>query len=927
MGIVWRGRDELLDRDVAVKEVQITAHASPADAEAIYQRTLREARTAARLSHPSVVTVFDVVEENGSPWIVMELVNARSLDRVISEDGPLPPLEAAELGASLVGALATAHAAGVLHRDVKPGNVLVTEDGKAVLTDFGIATFAEDPSHTLVGMVVGTPGFTAPERVRGDGATPASDLWSLGATLYAAVEGRGPFDRVGGSAAVIAGVATEAAPRSPSAGPLAPVIDALLSRDPGTRPNATAAARLLTEAATAARTGARPLGDGWLAAEAGTAERDAVIDSAVSPARGSAHAAEASSDERRAAFLDPPVFGELSIPEWTGPAGALEASLGSRSLDETPLPAASQYADVGFGAGHEPGAADAAIGFSDAGSEPDLWAADPAGDLRVDDPAGDPRVADPAGDPRVDGSAGDLRAAIAEADLWAADPDADLWAPDPAADLRAADPADRPVAASDDPAGSPATRTAGPVTGAKTRAAADPSTAAGPDAAAGLAGVGLTSGPAEGRDPLATSGADAAAWNGLAAAGLASGLAGAASTAGVASPQLSYGDDGNPVLWEPVKPAPGSGLGGSSPASPGAGTSSGGPSFGGSGGSGSGGSGSGGSGSGGSGSGGSGWNGGGTWFRRRGGPAKSSSGRWRLMVAAAGIAAIVIAAGIGWDIYSHTQAPEALQGTVAPSITGPGGGSVGQGASGSAGGGQHRSGTSPAAGGSAPSSASHGQSPGNGKPSSGPSGKPSSSRSYSGSASKCTSPSHTPSSTPTPTPSPSTSGSTPPVLPAGYVWHHFTANVMASTAGFKIGMPSPWRQSVAGLIAHLNQPLRNFHLMVNLALWTYVKPLAQAQYLQAKDAKNYNAYKELSLGAVNFTTVGGFKAAPAAELKFTWTKPSAGSYTELIILVTLTTKSGVQPYTLSVWAPSATFTSAGGVFHKALKTFRPMPAA
>src|ERR1700722_4269700 len=181
MGIVWRGRDELLDRDVAVKEVQITAHASPADAEGIYQRTLREARTAARLSHPSVVTVFDVVEENGSPWIVMELVDARSLDRVISEDGPLPPLEAAELGASLIGALATAHAAGVLHRDVKPSNVLVTDDGKAVLTDFGIATFTEDPSRTLVGMVVGTPGFTAPERVRGDGAAPAADVGSLGA--------------------------------------------------------------------------------------------------------------------------------------------------------------------------------------------------------------------------------------------------------------------------------------------------------------------------------------------------------------------------------------------------------------------------------------------------------------------------------------------------------------------------------------------------------------------------------------------------------------------------------------------------------------------------------------------------------------------------------------------------------------------------
>jgi hypothetical protein len=149
---------------------------------------------------------------------------------------------------------------------------------------------------------------------------------------------------------------------------------------------------------------------------------------------------------------------------------------------------------------------------------------------------------------------------------------------------------------------------------------------------------------------------------------------------------------------------------------------------------------------------------------------------------------------------------------------------------------------------------------------------------------------------------------------------------MASTAGFKIGMPSPWRQSVTIPIAHLNQPVHDFHLMVNLALWTYVKPLAQAQYLEAKDAKNYNGFKDLSLGAINFTSIGGFRAAPAAELKFTWTKPLAGSYTELVILVTLTTKSGVQPYTLTVWAPSATFTSAHSVFHKALTTFRPLPA-
>jgi hypothetical protein len=244
MGIVWRGRDELLDREVAVKEVRAAA-----ENDSIYQRTLREAKAAARLNHPGVVTVFDVVEEDGSPWIVMELVHARSLDRLIAEDGPLRPPRAAQVGEQLLSALECAHAAGVLHRDVKPGNVLVAADNTVKLTDFGIATYPGDPALTQVGMVFGTPGYTAPERVRGEAATPASDLWSLGATLYTAVEGRGPFDRLGGSAAIFAMVAHEPAPRAPSAGPLGPVIDALLQADPAQRPDVVTAARLLGDAA------------------------------------------------------------------------------------------------------------------------------------------------------------------------------------------------------------------------------------------------------------------------------------------------------------------------------------------------------------------------------------------------------------------------------------------------------------------------------------------------------------------------------------------------------------------------------------------------------------------------------------------------------------------------------------------------------
>ncbi len=244
MGIVWRGRDELLDREVAVKEIRAAA-----ENDSIYQRTLREAKAAARLNHPGVVTVFDVVEEDGSPWIVMELVHARSLDRLIAEDGPLRPPRAAQVGEQLLSALECAHAAGVLHRDVKPGNVLVAADNAVKLTDFGIATYPGDPALTQVGMVFGTPGYTAPERVRGEAATPASDLWSLGATLFTAVEGCGPFDRLGGSAAIFARVAHEPAPRAPSAGPLGPVIDALLQADPAQRPDVITDARLLGDAA------------------------------------------------------------------------------------------------------------------------------------------------------------------------------------------------------------------------------------------------------------------------------------------------------------------------------------------------------------------------------------------------------------------------------------------------------------------------------------------------------------------------------------------------------------------------------------------------------------------------------------------------------------------------------------------------------
>jgi tRNA A-37 threonylcarbamoyl transferase component Bud32 len=254
MGMVWRAHDQLLDREVAVKEVVLSAAIGEDERRNAYQRTLREARTAARLSHRGVVTVYDVAEEDGRPWIVMELVPSRSLDQVLLAEGSMTPLRAGRVGQQLLAALAAAHAAGVLHRDVKPSNVLIATDRsgagwdeRAVLTDFGIAQFEGDPRLTQTGMVMGSPGFTAPERIRGGDATPASDLWSLGATIYAAVEGRGPYEQRGGAITTMSAIINEDAPIAPSAGRLAPLIAALLRREPSARPSARAATRMFSE--------------------------------------------------------------------------------------------------------------------------------------------------------------------------------------------------------------------------------------------------------------------------------------------------------------------------------------------------------------------------------------------------------------------------------------------------------------------------------------------------------------------------------------------------------------------------------------------------------------------------------------------------------------------------------------------------------
>jgi hypothetical protein len=246
MGTVWRANDTLLRRDVAVKEVVLPPGLAPTDRDAMYERTLREARAAAAIQHPAVVQVYDVVTEGGRPWIVMELLDARSLADMVIEDGPVAPRAVAKIGIALLGALEVAHALGVLHRDVKPANVLICSDGRCVLTDFGVAKLSTDVQLTTPGMVLGSPHFISPERAMGQDFGPPSDLFSLGVTLYTAVEGRPPFDRGDPIETMHAVVEDPPAPPQRS-GPLTQVLMGLLEKDPARRLDVHTARTMLRE--------------------------------------------------------------------------------------------------------------------------------------------------------------------------------------------------------------------------------------------------------------------------------------------------------------------------------------------------------------------------------------------------------------------------------------------------------------------------------------------------------------------------------------------------------------------------------------------------------------------------------------------------------------------------------------------------------
>ncbi|GAA3242535.1 hypothetical protein GCM10010468_80290 [Actinocorallia longicatena] len=241
MGVVWRAHDEVLDRSVAVKEILL-----PADADADGRRRLcrlltQEARSMAKLRHIGVAAVYDVIVAAGRPWLVMEYLDAPNLQQIIDEQGRLDPRQAAEIGRQVLAVLRVAHVAGLLHRDVKPSNIMICPDGRVVLTDFGLAVRTTDSSTACL---EGSPSYISPEQACADPLTEASDLWSLGATLYAAVEGRAPYRRDGALASMVA-ILIDAYEPPAHAGPLRPVIDGLLRKTPEDRLTGPEAARLL----------------------------------------------------------------------------------------------------------------------------------------------------------------------------------------------------------------------------------------------------------------------------------------------------------------------------------------------------------------------------------------------------------------------------------------------------------------------------------------------------------------------------------------------------------------------------------------------------------------------------------------------------------------------------------------------------------
>jgi len=244
MGVVWRAQDNVIGRHVAIKELHLPDGVPTEERHVLEERVLREARAAGRLNDPAVVTVFDVVVENRMTYIVMELVEAATLSTLINRQGPMPPERVSSMAQQLLSALEAAHAAGIVHRDVKPGNIMVRPDGRVKLTDFGIAQAVDDPRLTTSGSLIGSPAYMAPERIHGNEASPASDLWALGATLCYAIEGFSPYERAS-TASTLHAIMNETPRLTRAHGVLAAVITGLLMADPNARLNGPQARAML----------------------------------------------------------------------------------------------------------------------------------------------------------------------------------------------------------------------------------------------------------------------------------------------------------------------------------------------------------------------------------------------------------------------------------------------------------------------------------------------------------------------------------------------------------------------------------------------------------------------------------------------------------------------------------------------------------
>jgi serine/threonine protein kinase len=244
MGVVWRGEDTILTRPVAIKVVEFPDHLPPEERDAIEARVMREARAAARLNHPNVVTVFDVVEDEGRTYVVMELVEAPTLADIVKQNGPLPEERVVQIAGEVLAAIEAAHGEGIVHRDVKPGNVMIPPGQRVKLGDFGIASVKGDPKITSTGLILGSPSYMAPEQATSATSGPAADLWALGATLYFALEGRPPFDK-GQALPTLAAVVGEEPPAMKNGGELAGVVTRLMAKEPADRPSAVQVRALL----------------------------------------------------------------------------------------------------------------------------------------------------------------------------------------------------------------------------------------------------------------------------------------------------------------------------------------------------------------------------------------------------------------------------------------------------------------------------------------------------------------------------------------------------------------------------------------------------------------------------------------------------------------------------------------------------------